>query len=207
MNFAALDLNLLRVFDAMTIELNTTRTGERVGLSQPAVSSALGRLRQIVGDELFVREGNRMVPTERALALREPIREALRQMEDALSAVARFDPASATQTFRISGSDYFSILLMPRLAAAVMPAAPGVTLQMVDHPSGEAVRLLGEGAIDLRRSNADARLEVPDWVCSRKLLQSFVVAVVPKHHPVLEAPASDRATASRPTCFAPSRRC
>ena len=194
MNFAALDLNLLRVFDAMTIELNTTRTGERVGLSQPAVSSALGRLRQILGDELFVREGNRMVPTERALALREPVRQALRQMEDALAAVACFDPASATQTFRISGSDYFSILLMPRLAAAVLADAPGVTLQMLDHPSAEAVRLLGEGAIDLavvpvettRPTIVDARLEVPDWVCSRKLLESFVVSMVPKHHPVLE---------------------
>ena len=75
MNFAALDLNLLRVFDAMAIELNTTRTGERVGLSQPAVSSALGRLRHIIGDELFVREGNRMVPTQRAQSMREPIRE------------------------------------------------------------------------------------------------------------------------------------
>ncbi len=194
MNFAALDLNLLRVFDAMTIELNTTRTGERVGLSQPAVSSALGRLRHIVGDELFVREGNRMVPTERADMLREPIREALRRMEDALSAVARFDPASAAQTFRISGSDYFSSLLMPRLTAAVMPEAPGVTLQMVDHPSGDAVRLLGEGAIDLavvpvegvRPTLVDAGVEVPDWVCSRKLLESFVVSVVPKRHPVLE---------------------
>ena len=194
MNFAALDLNLLRVFDAMAIELNTTRTGERVGLSQPAVSSALGRLRQVLGDELFVREGNRMVPTERALALREPVRLALRQMEDALAAVARFDPASATQTFRISGSDYFSILLMPPLTAAVMREAPGVTLQMVDHPSGEAVRLLGEGAIDLavvpvegtKPTIVDARLEVPDWVCSRKLLESFVVSVAPKRHPVLE---------------------
>lgn len=194
MNFAALDLNLLRVFDAMAIELNTTRTGERVGLSQPAVSSALGRLRQIVGDELFVREGNRMVPTERALALREPVRQALRQMEDALSAVARFDPASATQTFRVSGSDYFSILLMPPLTAAVMREAPGVTLQMIDHPSAEAVRLLGEGAIDLavvpveasRPTLIDGRLEVPDWVCSRKLQESFVVSVIPKGHPVLE---------------------
>ena len=194
MNFAALDLNLLRVFDAMAMELNTTRTGERVGLSQPAVSSALGRLRQILGDELFVREGNRMVPTERALALREPIRLALRQMEDALAAVARFDPAQATQTFRISGSDYFSILLMPRLTAAVMPEAPGVTLQMVDHPSSDAIRLLGEGAIDLaivpvegnRPTIVDARVEVPDWVCSRKLLESFVVSVVPKRHPVVE---------------------
>ncbi len=153
MNFAALDLNLLRVFDAMAIELNTTRTGERVGLSQPAVSSALGRLRQILGDELFVREGNRMVPTERALALREPVRLALRQMEDALAAVARFDPASATQTFRISGSDYFSILLMPRLTAAVMREAPGVTLQMIDHPSAEAVRLLGEGGTGATRAD------------------------------------------------------
>ena len=194
MNFAALDLNLLRLFDAMAIELNTTRTGERVGLSQPAVSSALGRLRQILGDELFVREGNRMVPTERALALCEPVRLALRQMEDALATVARFDPASATQTFRISGSDYFSILLMPPLTAAVMREAPGVTLQMVDHPSSDAVRLLGEGAIDFavvpvegtKPTIVDARLEVPDWVCGRKLLESFVVSAVPKRHPVLE---------------------
>jgi DNA-binding transcriptional LysR family regulator len=200
MNFAALDLNLLRVFDAMAIELNTTRAGERVGLSQPAVSSALGRLRHILGDELFVREGNRMAPTERALMLAEPIREALRRMEDALSAVARFEPASATQTFRISGSDYFSTLLMPRLAAAIMPEAPGVTLQMLDRPSVEAIRLLAEGAIDLavvpvecsdepgRPSSptlVDARFEVPDWVCSRRLLESFVVSVTSKYHPAL----------------------
>jgi DNA-binding transcriptional LysR family regulator len=201
MNFAALDLNLLRVFDAMAIELNTTRTGERVGLSQPAVSSALGRLRQILGDELFVREGNRMVPTERALALREPVRQALRQMEDALATVARFDPASATQTFRIAGSDFFSVLLMPRLAAAVLAEAPGVTLQMLDHPSVDAVRLLGEGAIDLalvpvnsaatsdadaKSSMIDAGYPVPDWVCSRKMLDSFMVSVARKGHPVLE---------------------
>lgn len=200
MNFAVLDLNLLRVFDAMTIELNTTRAGERLGLSQPAVSSALGRLRHVVGDELFVREGNRMVATERALALREPIREALRNLEDALSAVARFEPATATQTFRISGSDYFSTLLMPRLATAVMPLAPGVTLQMIDHPSSEAVRLLGEAAIDMAvvpvepRSGegdqsspalVDARTEVPDWVGARKLFQSFTVSVAARGHPEL----------------------
>jgi DNA-binding transcriptional LysR family regulator len=182
MNFAALDLNLLRVFDAMTIELNTTRAGERVGLSQPAVSSALGRLRHIIGDELFVREGNRMVPTQRALMLREPIREALRQMENALSAVARFDPSTATHIFRISGSDYFSTLLMPRLAAAVMAEAPGVTLQMLDHPSNEALRLLGDGAIDM---GVDARFDVPDWVCSHPLFRSFIVAAAPKNNPVL----------------------
>jgi len=182
MNFAALDLNLLRVFDAMAIELNTTRAGERVGLSQPAVSSALGRLRHIVGDELFVREGNRMVATPRALALREPIREALRQMENALSAVARFEPAAAAQVFRISGSDYFSTLLMPRLAAAVTAEAPGVTLQMLDHHASEALRLLGEGAIDME---VEGRFDLPEWVCSQTLFQSFIVSVAPKNHPVL----------------------
>lgn len=184
MNFAALDLNLLRVFDAMAIELSTTRAGERVGLSQPAVSSALGRLRQIVGDELFVREGNRMVPTPRALMLCDPIREALRQMESALSTVARFDPATATRTFRISGSDYFSALLMPRLAAAVLPEAPGVTLQMLDHSFSEAIRLLGDGAVDMA---VDASFDVPDWISSRVLFRSFIVAVAPRNHPVLAA--------------------
>jgi len=182
MNFSALDLNLLRVFDAMAIELNTTRAGERVGLSQPAVSSALGRLRHIIGDELFVREGNRMVATPRALMLCEPIRDALRQMEHALSSVARFDPAAATQTFRISGSDYFSALLMPRLVAAVREQAPGVTLQMLDHPGSDALRLLGEGAIDM---GLEARFDTPDWVCSQTLFQSFIVSVAPKKHPVL----------------------
>jgi DNA-binding transcriptional LysR family regulator len=146
-NFSTLDLNLLRVFDAMMLELNTTRAGERVGLSQPAVSSALGRLRHVTGDDLFVRDGNRMVPTPRALAMAEPIRSALRRMEDALSAAAGFDPASSSQIFRISGSDYFSTLLMPRLAEAVTREAPGITLQMLDHPAGEVVDLLSEGRV------------------------------------------------------------
>jgi DNA-binding transcriptional LysR family regulator len=182
MNFAALDLNLLRVFDAMALELNTSRAGERLGLSQPAVSSALGRLRGITGDELFVREGNRMVPTPHALFLRDPIRRALRQLEDAISARASFDPATATQTFRIAGSDYFSSLLMPQLTTAVMREAPGVTLQMLDRPSDDALRLVSEGGVDMA---VDSKLEVPDWVCGRRLFQSFMVSVAMKRHPVL----------------------
>src|SRR3712207_453236 len=181
-NFASLDLNLLRVFDAMMIELNTTRAGERVGLSQPAVSSALGRLRHVTGDDLFVRDGNRMVPTPHALALRDPIRSALRQIEDALSTVTGFDPATARQTFKISGSDYFSTLLMPRLAEAVTPQAPGVTLQMLDYPAGEVLDLLGEGRIDLA---VDRAIETPEWVCGQTLFQSSIVCVAAKGHPIL----------------------
>ena len=184
MNFAGLDLNLLRVFDAMMAELNTTRAGERIGLSQPAVSTAIGRLRHVTGDELFVREGNRMVATPRARQLAEPVREALRRVEEALSSVVRFDPATSDQTFRISGSDYFSALLMPRLAAAVVPEAPGVTVQMLDHPGAEAVRLLGEGAIDM---GVEADFDLPDWAASHRLFRSFIATVARRDHPALIA--------------------
>jgi DNA-binding transcriptional LysR family regulator len=182
MNFAALDLNLLRVFDAMMLELSTVRAGERIGLSQPAVSSALGRLRQLLGDELFVRDGNRMVPTPRAVQLNEPIQAALRQIEQALTTVTRFEPATARQSFIILGSDYFSTLLMPRLARAIVPEAPGVTVQMLDRPSGELLRLLSEGFTD---AAVDRELDVPDWIGRKTLFRSYMLCVAAKGHPVL----------------------
>ncbi len=184
MNFASLDLNLLRVFDAMMLELSTTRAGERVGLSQPAVSAALGRLRHITGDELFVRDGNRMVATPRAAQLREPIRGALRQLEEALRAAAGFDPATAVQTFVLLGSDYFSTLLMPRLAERVLAEAPSVTLQMLDYPSAEVFRQLSDGRVD---AAVDRSLDPPEWIVRQTLFQSFIVCVARKRHPVLEA--------------------
>lgn len=183
MNFAAFDLNLLRVFDAMMLELSTVRAGERVGLSQPAVSSALGRLRHAIGDELFVRDGNRMVPTPRAVQLKEPVRAALLQMEEALATAAGFDPATARQTFVLLGSDYFSTLLMPRLAKQITPEAPTVTLQMLDYPSAEVFRLLSEGTADVA---VDRDMEPPDWIERKTLFDSYLLCVAAKDHPVLK---------------------
>ena len=183
MNFAAVDLNLLRVFDAMMLELSTVRAGERVGLSQPAVSSALGRLRHIIGDELFVRDGNRMVPTPRALQLKDPVRAALQQMEEALAAAAGFDPATSAQTFVLLGSDYFSTLLMPRLAQQLVPEAPSVTLQMLDYPSGEVIRMLSEGAAD---ASVDREMDTPEWITRQTLFRSYILCVAARHHPVLK---------------------
>jgi DNA-binding transcriptional LysR family regulator len=85
MNFAALDLNLLRVLDALMRERSVTRAGERIGLSQPAVSNALTRLRKILGDELFVGRGTDMLPPPRAEAIGAILRTTLTQMEEALS--------------------------------------------------------------------------------------------------------------------------
>lgn len=159
MNFAALDLNLLRVFDAMMMELSTVRAGGRLGLTQSAVSAALGRLRQIMQDDLFIREGNRMVPTPRALALQEPIRTALRQMEEALSSAAGFDPATSDRDFVLAGSDYVSTFLMPRLARVVRPEAPDVTLQMLDVPAQQVVPFLSKGRVDVA---VERQMETPD---------------------------------------------
>jgi DNA-binding transcriptional LysR family regulator len=181
-NFASLDLNLLRVFDAMMLELSTVRAGERVGLTQPAVSSALGRLRHITRDDLFVREGNKMVPTPRALALRDPVRNALRQLEDALASTAGFDAAAAEENFLIAGSDYVSTLLMPALVRSVICDAPGVTVQMLDVPANRVFASLSEGKVDVA---LERKMEAPEWIGQRALFCSFVVCVARKGHPSL----------------------
>jgi DNA-binding transcriptional LysR family regulator len=181
-NFGALDLNLLRVFNAMMIERSTVRAGERIGLSQPAVSSALGRLRQILQDELFVRDGNRMAPTTKALALQDPIKAALQQIEDALSSALGFDPASAERNFVVAGSDYVSTFLMPQLARTARSEAPHVTLQMLDFPPGQVFALLSEGRVDVA---VERGMDPPDWIRQETLFRSFVVCIARKEHPVL----------------------
>src|SRR5260221_14782555 len=94
MNWGAFDLNLLIVFDAVMQERSVTRAGQRVGLSQPAMSHALSRLRHMLKDELFIRAPEGMVPTPRAEALAQPLRHALSEMQLAL-APAAFDPAAS----------------------------------------------------------------------------------------------------------------
>jgi DNA-binding transcriptional LysR family regulator len=183
-NLAAFDLNLLRVFDAMMLELSTVRAGERVGLSQPAVSSALGRLRSILGDELFVRDGNRMMPTPRALQLKEPVRRALAQIEEALAASAGFAPQTSTRSFMLIGSDYFSTLLMPKLAARVTPIAPSIMLQMMDYPSADVFGLLSDSKADIV---LDRALETPEWIASQKLFRSWLVCIARRGHPLMSA--------------------
>ena len=184
MNFAAFDLNLLRVFDALMRERSATRAGERVGLSQPAVSAALGRLRHLLGDELFVRQGNEMVPTPRALALGEPVRDALGRIELALVEGARFDPAAEQRGFTLLGSDFFSMLMMPRLSETVAQAAPDITLHLLDSARGDVDRLLIDDEIDMA---IERPLELPDWVSRQPLFRGPFVVIAAKSHPDLAA--------------------
>lgn len=130
-NLRAVDLNLLTIFQALMREGNVTRAGERLGLGQSAVSHALGRLRDMTGDELFVRVGRAMEPTERAKALMNDLDPALAQIETALRSRQTFDQETAEPVFRIGLTDDLQISLLPRLAEAlryVMPRSKLVTL-------------------------------------------------------------------------------
>lgn len=180
MNLNAVDLNLLRVFDALMRERSVTRAGDRVGLSQPAVSAALNRLRRLLDDQLFVRRGNDMVPTPRAEDFSQPIRAALAEIERAFAGGRTFDPAVAERTFTLMGADFFSMRLMPQLMQRVSTAAPGVVLRLLDSARGEVDRMLQEDAID---AALERPLQVPDWISSELLFRSPFVAIAAKGHP------------------------
>jgi DNA-binding transcriptional LysR family regulator len=174
MNFAALDLNLLRVLDALMRERSVTRAGERIGLSQPAVSNALTRLRKILGDELFVRRGTDMLPTPRAEAIGAILRTTLTQMEEALSVDAKFDPAAAARTFTFLGSDIISTLVMPMLSERIAGIAPGVRLRALDISAADMQQLLRDDVVDLAFSLSST---APEWM-ARQAVYAIRYAVI-----------------------------
>jgi DNA-binding transcriptional LysR family regulator len=178
MNFGALDLNLLRVLDALMRERSVTRAGERIGLSQPAVSNALTRLRQILGDELFVRRGTDMVPTPRAEAIGSAIGAALAQMEEAVSADDKFEPATAERAFTFLGSDIISTLVMPLLSERVAARAPGIRLRLLDIGAGEMQHLLRDDVVDIAFNLSHA---TPEWI-SRQSVYAIRFAIIASPH-------------------------
>jgi DNA-binding transcriptional LysR family regulator len=175
----AIDLNLLVVFDAMMRDRSVTRAGQRLGLSQPAMSHALTRLRHMLKDELFVRSPTGMLPTPRAEQLATPIRIALDGLQQSLEPL-QFDPSKATTTFRIAVDNYAAIVLVAPIAARVARIAPGVTLDF--RPSGtlNVPELLDRSELQLAigpRGVQGERFSV------RRLLQDQFVVVHRKSHP------------------------
>jgi len=149
MNASDLDLNLLRAFDAIATEGSVTVAGERIGLSQPAMSNALSRLRQLFGDPLFVRTPRGMRPTPFAQQLAQPVREALRLVQTALQQHAGFDPRSSGNTFRLFMSDIGEMVFLPGLLERIKHEAPGVKIEVVRMPIKEVHTALEAGDIDL----------------------------------------------------------
>jgi DNA-binding transcriptional LysR family regulator len=179
----ALDLNLLLVFDAIVRDRSVTRAGHRLGLSQPAMSHALTRLRHMLTDELFVRSPNGMVPTPRAEELATPIRIALDGLQQSLEPV-QFEPTKATTTFRIAVDNYAAIVLVAPIAAHIAGIAPGVKLDF--RPSGtlDVLDLLDRSELHLAMGPAGAQGE---RFSHRRLLQDQFVVVHRKGHPAAKA--------------------
>ena len=143
-----IDLNLLVILDALLSEQHVTRAAARLHLSQPAVSHALARLRDMLGDPLLVRHGGRLLPTARALELAIPLAQALAQVQ-ALLAPNRFDPASATRKFRVAMSDYSAAIFLPGLVRTLRREAPGIDLQIIQASREGMVDGVLSGDIDL----------------------------------------------------------
>lgn len=184
MNLYAFDLNLLRVLDALLLEGSTVRAGERIGLSQPAVSSALGRLRAALDDPLFVRHGQRLEPTAYALSLARPLRDTLDKIETMIAGPESFDPATASETFKISGSDFFAEMLMPALGERLSRVGPDIRVQLVDLVPDNFVGKLESHEVDMALIPA---LDHPGWVDWEPMFRSCFVVIARQDHPVLRA--------------------
>jgi DNA-binding transcriptional LysR family regulator len=149
MNVHDIDLNLLRVFDAVLHEKGVTPAAAKLGLTQPAVSNALARLRKLLGDALFVRTPRGVDATPFARELAEPVRQALALLESALAHGPGFDPASSTRAFRFYMSDVGQIEFLPPLVERVQREAPGVRLEAVALEVEDIADALAAGALDV----------------------------------------------------------
>jgi DNA-binding transcriptional LysR family regulator len=182
MDFHGIDLNLLAAFDALMSERNVTRAATQVGVSQPAMSAALSRLRTLLGDPLFLRSADGLLPTPRARELAGPISQALRQIEATLVKKPAFVPSEATLAFNLGLSDYPAFVLLPSLMEALGERAPGIAINVhAFNDRDHAVDLLDAGAID-------AAIGVPPThpegrILTRPILRDEFVTIVASHHP------------------------
>ncbi|WP_456280350.1 LysR family transcriptional regulator [Cupriavidus sp. JZ107] len=148
-NFGRLDLNLLITLDVLLAERNVTRAAERLNLSQPSVSVQLAKLRDTLGDPLLLPGPRGMRPTARAEALREPLREALKALQQAVSPQGPFDPAQASDTWRIAAFDYAEATIVLPLLRDLRTEAPGTRLAIVQAVPSLLARQAEHGEIDL----------------------------------------------------------
>lgn len=195
MDIAGFDLNLLKAFDALYAERHVTRAGQRIGLSQSAMSGALTRLREVFDDELFVRSPSGMQPTPRADDLAGPVSTALRLMREALQA-ERFDPATAEHTVTLAMSDYAAFVLLPPLLAQLAVDAPRMDVRVRGiFGRTEALDLLDSGEANLAIGfpvEASARILV------RPLLNEGFACIAQRGHPAFRQDAGLDAFAAAP---------
>lgn len=190
MSFLTLDLNLLRVFDAVMTEQNLTRAAGRLAMTQPAVSNALRRLRDALGDELLIRTAHGVKPTPRAEELWPTVRKALSELEEAVAPTI-FDVAKVHATFRMAMADATAVLWLPSLVRSIEREVPGVNVRMVPLTTREPRPMLLRGDIDLAIGffpGVVAQLAGgPDTpIRHERLYSGQYVCVMRKNHPLAD---------------------
>lgn len=194
---AAMDLNLLRVFDALWHERKVVAAAERLKLSPPAVSNALARLRRATGDELFTRTPQGMLPTPQAEAMAPAIVAALAAIRGSLARPRRFEPAASTRHWRLAMSDIGEIVFLPRLAAALRAQSPQARLQVLRGGRAEGRHALRDA---LTRGDVDLAVGwLPDLRAGfhrRRLFGQRYVLLMAATHPLALLPRG-RLTAAR----------
>jgi len=178
-NVSGLDLNLAPALDALLRRRNVTRAAADVGLSQPAMSRALGRLRDLLGDPLLVRTRAGYVLTPRARAIEPDLAAALRHLRDVFGGKP-FDPAEARRTMRLAGADTHTILIMPGVAARLAIEAPGIDLRVESYRPGVMDRL-ESGALDFAFALASSPLSPGAY--SEVVGEDELALVMRREHP------------------------
>jgi DNA-binding transcriptional LysR family regulator len=181
MNLSTVDLNLLIAFDALMEHRHVTRAAEAIGRSQPAMSNALARLRELFEDQLLVRSAGAMVPTPRALALHERIRRALEQIDIAMSGGSDFVPAQSSRTFTVGMAELTAFPMLPRLTRRLAREAPSVNVNILSVALVPGLELLTADECELVVTSMPANL--PPQVENELLYTENIVCMARPDHP------------------------
>lgn len=176
-----LDFSMLVIFRDLVRQQKTTIVAAQLGLSQSAISHALSRLREVLGDPLFVRRPSGLEPTSRALELLPKVETILRLAQDALDVPAQFDPVSSTRAFRLAGNDLVGALITPSLLGLLRKEAPGCRVAFKFAVGAASLNALRTNDLDLAIGRIWDLSE--DFQATPVFEESFVV-VIRKHHPV-----------------------
>jgi DNA-binding transcriptional LysR family regulator len=183
------DLNLLLAFDVLMRELNITRAAEQMFVTQPAMSHILQKLRQHLDDPLLVRTPSGMKPTERALALVDPVRALLAETERLIQPPLAFDAASSQRRFVLAATDYIEFLLMPELSGLIEKTAPGIDIHVKRTEMSFPVAQLENGGLDIVLG-FESVLNPPAHLHRQYLFSDKMACVVRETHPLISKPPS-----------------
>lgn len=185
MDLREMDLNLLVVFNQLLLDRSVSAAAEKLGMTQPAVSNALKRLRVVLKDELFLRTSRGMEPTPYALHLAEPVIYALNALQTALTTRDSFDPHTSTRNFQLAMTDIGEMYFMPPLMGALARAAPHVRVSTVRPNNGNLREEMESGTVDLALGLLP---NLQTGFFQRRLFRHKYVCVFRKGHPLAKAP-------------------